>query len=157
MHMQMRGVKEIFMPINPTDTIVHGLLGRDYQDLYRINPYFAATIDGLANMLPMWVDGIAAKARAQNENLDKIMKTLMDAPDPPIFRMEPPPERFSYDVTKVIPEASNKNKSDEELYAERNALIRFRSELMNDRVKNAVKTFIQDSEPSSKEYYIGEG
>jgi hypothetical protein len=70
-------------------SLVAGLVGEQHRHLWQTNATFRAAVLALADMLPYWVDGLAAHAENVNADMDRMRRELMT---PTSQTFLPPPE-----------------------------------------------------------------
>ena len=56
--------------------LITGLVGTKHQRLYHESAHFYNTINALADLLPMWVDGIAATSREMDGRMAAQLRAL---------------------------------------------------------------------------------
>ena len=68
--------------------IAHALVEERHQALYMNSALFHTSVDTLAQMLPLWLDGLAAHAADHQDQYNKTLRTLREGLGPPIYTID---------------------------------------------------------------------
>jgi len=68
--------------------LIKAMVGEDYRHLYTHNAWFRTGVDTFAQMVPIFLDGLATQAAGKDEEMQRQYEAAMRAP---MMTFEPPP------------------------------------------------------------------